>query len=218
MRRDNQKNKDYVVKWSHGFTYAIGLLTTDGNLSKDGRHFDFTSKDIQLIRTFKVCLNLDCKISTKTNGHSDRKYYRVQFSNIRLYKYLLRIGLIPNKTKKIREIKVPKKYFFDFLRGHFDGDRSCFSFWDKRWPNSFMFYTYFTSSNLPHLEWLQNQINKLLNTTGSINKSTRIWQLQYTKKDSQKLWKRMYYKKNLPCLLRKRKKVEKILKIQAQVA
>lgn len=33
------------IKWSPKFAYCIGLITSDGNLSKDGRHISFTSKD-----------------------------------------------------------------------------------------------------------------------------------------------------------------------------
>jgi len=30
--------------WSADFAYAVGLLTTDGSLSIDGRHINLTSK------------------------------------------------------------------------------------------------------------------------------------------------------------------------------
>ncbi|MDA2935850.1 hypothetical protein MYX06_01350 [Patescibacteria group bacterium AH-259-L05] len=216
--RGNQKHKNYVVKWTPEFAYAIGLLTTDGCLSKDGRHLDFTSKDMQLVKTFKKCLNLDVKIGYKSDGHG-RIYPRIQFSNVRLYKYLLTIGLTPNKSKTIGELRIPDKFFFDFLRGHFDGDGSCYSCWDKRWPNSFMFNIHFTSASLPHLKWLHNRVKQLTEVKGGgISKAVRSWQLGYAKRDSQILWKKMYYKKDVPCLLRKHKKVENILKVQAQVA
>jgi len=34
-------------KWSPDLAYAIGLLTTDGCLANDGKHFDLTSKDME---------------------------------------------------------------------------------------------------------------------------------------------------------------------------
>gem|GEM_PF-6676481 len=37
------------IQWSPEFAYVIGLLTTDGNLSPDGRHINFTSKDRELV-------------------------------------------------------------------------------------------------------------------------------------------------------------------------
>lgn len=217
--RGSQKNKNYTVKWSLEFAYAIGLITTDGNLSNDGRHFTLVSKDKQLLKTFKRCLKLDCKIAPKKGGFTGQKdYYQIQFSNIKLYQYLLGIGLSPNKSKTIGKLKIPNRYFFDFLRGCFDGDGSCFSFWDKRWKNSFMFYTYFASASLIHIKWLREQIKKLTDIKGSINKSKRVWQLQYAKRDSQILWKKMYYKENIPCLFRKCKKIERILETQARMA
>ena len=35
------------MKWTSELAYAVGLLTTDGSLSKDGRHIDLTSKDVE---------------------------------------------------------------------------------------------------------------------------------------------------------------------------
>ena len=34
------------TEWSPEFAYAIGLLVTDGSLSKDGRHINFSSMDL----------------------------------------------------------------------------------------------------------------------------------------------------------------------------
>lgn len=48
-----------TIKWSPQIAYAIGLIVTDGNLSPDRRHFDFTSKDIELIEAFKKCLSIN---------------------------------------------------------------------------------------------------------------------------------------------------------------
>ena len=55
-----------LIKWSPHFAYAVGLLTADGCLSKDGRHLDLTSKDrIQII--FKdicclICFNINAPV------------------------------------------------------------------------------------------------------------------------------------------------------------
>jgi len=57
MKRQNKVK----IQWSSNFAYAIGLLTTDGNLSKDGRHLNLTSKDKDLINIFKGCLGIKNK-------------------------------------------------------------------------------------------------------------------------------------------------------------
>ena len=50
--------------WSPELAYAIGLIATDGNLSKDGRHISFRSSDLEQIKNFQRCLQLSNKIGT----------------------------------------------------------------------------------------------------------------------------------------------------------
>lgn len=152
------------TKWSRNLTYAIGLITTDGCLYNNGRHINLTSKDLQLVKTFKKCLGLKNKVGFKSGGFNKSKIYcNFQFGDINFYNFLLTIGLKPNKSKTLGKLKIPDKYFFNFLRGCFDGDGSIYSYWDKRWHSSFMFYTGFTSASPRFLKWLQNRIFLLLN-------------------------------------------------------
>lgn len=203
------------IKWSPELAYAIGLITTDGSLSIDGRHIDFTSKDTQLLNIFKKCLGLKVKIGLKTDGFSKRKYYHVQFGDVIFYKWLLKIGLTPNKSKTISKLEIPNKYFIDFLRGHFDGDGSCYGYWDKRWNSSFMFYTKFVSASKEHILWLRSKIKKLLDIAGDLSRSgeTPIYQLKYAKRESRILISKMYHKENLLYLKRKYKKLKTFLNI-----
>ena len=209
-----QPLKKIKVKWSPEFAYAIGLLTTDGNLSIDGRHLDFTSKDTEQINNFMECLGVKVKIGYKKSSSTGRKIPRIQFGDVNFYKFLLSIGLSPAKTKVISNLKIPEKYFFDFLRGHFDGDGTFYYFWDKRWRSSFMFYTVFTSTSKQHIEWLRDRIYKNLNIKGHFNKTRNIYYLKYAKAESLKLLPKMYYHKKVVCLSRKFKKIKKALEIE----
>lgn len=57
--------------WNTNFAYALGLITSDGNLSSDGRHLAFISTDMDLIETFKRCLDLKNRVSLKkSDGYS----------------------------------------------------------------------------------------------------------------------------------------------------
>lgn len=203
--------------WSPKLAYAIGLLTTDGNLSKDGRHIDLTSKDIEQIKTFKRCLNLNNKIGKKSRSHeSEKKYFQVQFGDVVFYKWLLSLGLTPKKSKTIGALKIPNRYFFDFLRGHFDGD-GCFSaYWDKRWHSSYMFYMRFISASLKHIKWLKNTIYHLSGASGKIRQNSRSNELAFAKKASQILFDKMYYSENIPSLKRKLLKIKKAFKIDSR--
>ena len=210
--------------WSPELAYAVGLITTDGNLSKDGRHIDFTSSDLQLIRTFKKCLFLNNRVGRKYGSFADTISYRLQFSHVKLYRWLLKIGLTPNKTFNLGKINVPRRYFRDFLRGHLDGDGSIVTYTDRymkykgtRYKYQRLYLTFYSSSP-KHIEWLQSTIENFFNFKGSLtnwkhkNRKRPLWKLRFAKNDSLKLLSWIYYKANLPCLHRKRKIAERFIK------
>lgn len=201
--------------WSQEFAYAIGLITTDGCLSGDGRHIDFTSKDTALIKTFLKCLSLKNKIGKKISGYSGRKQNRIQFGDVIFYRFLLGIGLTPAKSKTMASLDIPQKYFFDFLRGHFDGDGTFYSYYDSRWKSSFMFYTVFISASKQHIDWLRKKLNLLLRINGHLTHDPKkgAYQLKYAKFESMEILRKMYYNLDVVCLKRKRYKVEKALGI-----
>lgn len=204
------------TNWSPKLAYAIGLIATDGCLYKDGRHMAFVSRDLQLIKVFMKCLGLKNKISRKESGFLKGSYsFWVQFVDVNFYKFLLSIGLTPAKSKTMGKIEIPDKYFFDFLRGSFDGDGTFYSYWDKRWASSFMFYLVFISASLKHIEWLRGEIKKSLAVSGHISRfaHTKAFQLRYAKGESALIFKNMYHAGNVPRLDRKYKKVYTALAI-----
>lgn len=200
-----------LTKWSNNLAYAVGLLVTDGSLSKDGRHLELTSTDIEQLENFNKCLNLNVKITWKTGGFVKKKYPRIQFSDVKFYRWLLKIGLMPNKTKIIGDIKIPYRYFFDFLRGHFDGDGSTYSYWDPRWKSSFMIYLQFLSASPKHIEWLKNKIFTFTGLDGSINNNRGCFKLTYAKNAAKIIFDKIYSDKNCISLSRKKHKIEKAL-------
>src|SRR3989344_4725782 len=119
------------------------------------------------------------------------------------------IGL---KSKTLGEIKIPDKYFYDFLRGCFDGDGCFYSYRDKRWKSSFMFYTEFASASPTFIEWIRNKNKEFLSINGHISKSKMksTQQLKYAKRESLLLLERMYHCQDLVCLSRKRLKIAKV--------
>ena len=203
------------MKWSSNFAYALGLLTTDGNLSKDGRHFDFTSKDLDQVQNFAKALGLRNKIGLKSSSYGRSKnYHRIQFGDVKLYRFLVSIGLHPNKSKTLAELTIPDKYFVDFLRGYLDGDGFTHSYWDKRWKSSFRLYTGFVSASKRHLVWIETKIKRLYGISGTINTSgNSAYQLMYAKRNSLILINKLYYNDKILFLKRKRFKIEQALGI-----
>ncbi|MDD4901586.1 MAG: LAGLIDADG family homing endonuclease [Patescibacteria group bacterium] len=200
------------IKWSPDLAYVVGLITSDGCLSKDGRHIEFTSNDIDLILTFKSILGLKVKIGHKTSGYTGKKYPRLQFGDIVLYNWLKSIGLMPKKSKIIGDLKIPRKYFFDFLRGLFDGDGCFYSYWDKRWKSSFMFYVDFCSASKKFLKWLRKSLSAHLEIRGNLKIGTNVWNLRFAKEEGLKIIKKMYYLSDVKCLARKKNKIIRAFK------
>lgn len=219
-----KKLPDKNFDWAPDLAYTIGLITTDGSLSKDKRHIVFTSSDIDLIKTFKKCLKLSNRITKNPPGSfSKRQSFRVQFGNVQLYNWLVKIGLFSNKTFRLGKISIPDKYFPDYLRGHLDGDGSIIIFKDYYHFNKNPKYVYqrlivyFMSGSKKHILWLQNNINKIKNIKGSIQIAKQSFKkdnyyLKFCKKESIILLKWIYYKDGLPCLKRKYKIAEEFLK------
>jgi hypothetical protein len=200
------------IRWSPNFAYAIGLITTDGNLSGDKRHISFKSTDYQLIRNLKIALHLKNKITKHLPKDKIHKIcFEVQFGDVIFYRFLNRIGLYPAKSKIIQKVRIPDKFFANFLRGLFDGDGTFYSFWDKRWPNSFVFQLSFASASLDFLKWLKFKLATLYRVKGFICKGKGVFNLRHTKGDSKKLFSKMYYNKNLLILSRKYVKIKNTL-------
>lgn len=205
------------IKWNASFAYAIGLLTTDGCLYNDGRHMSLTTKDLEQANNFKKCLGLNVKIGKKSGGSSKiKKYFHVQFGDVLFYRFLLSIGLNSAKSKTIGEIEIPDEFFFDFLRGCFDGDGCFYSYWDPRWRSSHMFYVEFVSASKKHIDWLRAMLNKKLKLKGHLTKTknSSVFQLKYAKKEALEVIKKMYYTPRVVCLSRKRLKINKALGVE----
>ena len=154
-------------------------------------------------------------VGTNASGNKKSITHRVQFGDVNFIKFLASIGIGPTKSKTINKISVPDPYFFDFLRGCFDGDGSIHSYWDSRWKSSFMFYTSFASASRNYIDWIRSQIFLRRQVKGHVTKARTgsTFQLKYAKRDSCIVIQKMYYSKNLTYLNRKKLKIDKILAI-----
>jgi methionine salvage enolase-phosphatase E1 len=133
--------------------------------------------------------------------------------------------LFPAKTYTIGAIEVQNKFFKDFLRGHLDGDGNIQTYIDTRGTYKERVYTNyrvfvrFISASKKHILWLHKKIKELSPVSGAVvctkpkNKNcVPIWGIKFGKHESIQLLKWIYYKKNLPTLLRKRESAEEVIK------
>lgn len=179
------------------------------------------SSETDQLENFKKCLNIKNKIGSTGN----QTCYRVQFGNIQLYNWLKEIGITPAKTLSIGKIKIPDKFFRDFLRGHLDGDGSIQIYEDKY--NFYKGLNYknirliirFTSASQNHILWLHEKIKELANITGALiykppkmEKRSPMWDIKFSKKGSIRVINWIYYDPKLPSLERKRLLAQKALR------
>jgi len=194
------------IEWSPDFAYSIGLLATDGNLSKDGRHINMTSKDEEMVLVFKKCLGIKNKIGRKSRGGSkEKKYFQVQFGDKNFYNFLVSIGLTQAKSKILASLKIPNRYFADFLRGCIDGDGSIHitKHPESQYPQ---LQTRLSSASPLFLDWVKGEISRHINPEGGWiekKKNKNIEVLVYAKSDSIKLLNFIYYSRRIPYLRRK---------------
>lgn len=190
------------IEWSPKFAYVIGLLASDGNLSPDGRHIHYTSKDYDLALLFKNCLELDNVIGKKSRGlDKEKKYNVVQFGDVVFYRFLLSIGLTPKKSLTIGKLKIPQKYFYHFLRGCIDGDGNINEF--KHPQSRFLqLKIRIFSGSKTFLDWLREETTKK-DIVGHFGSGSKVHILEYSKTDSIKLIN-LIYKENNGILLERK--------------
>jgi intein/homing endonuclease len=186
------KRKELKIE-GQNLWYLVGLITSDGCLCKDGRHIDITFKDQDFLQGIKESPGLVNRVCEKNKGTSKRAY-RIQIANKNFYDFLLSIGLMKNKSLILGKLKIPDKYFIDFIRGLIDGD-GCIRRWrhpsNQREQWSLRIY----SGSERFITWLNNTAESLLKIKGKIYKqSDSQWVLKYGKMAARKIAEKCYYK------------------------
>ncbi len=188
-----------IVKPEH-LWYVVGLIATDGNLSKDGRHIILTSKDLSLLEDLKKALFIDVKIGRKASGsNQEKKYGILQFSDVAFYKFLLSIGLEAKKSLILGPIDVPKAYFGDFLRGIIDGDGSIRE-WRHSTNNHVQWSLSVVSAAPVFINWLAKEIERTYSIKGKMHvregdeKRNAIYLLKFGKLAAKIILADIYYK------------------------
>lgn len=183
-------------EWTSNFAWVIGIFTSDGNLSSDGRHLNITSKDEEIVLNVKKCLNLSNTIGRKARGYTtEKKYFVLQFGDKTFYEFLLKIGLMPAKSKIVSEIRVPDKYFPDFLRGCIDGDGnvSISKHPESKFPQ---LRIRLVSASKVFIYWIKDKIKQYSKCSGGWVYRTpkNMYVLSFGKRDSIEIIRFMYYK------------------------
>jgi len=212
----------FFEKWSPNMAYILGYIFADGCLLKTRYRLKISSCDKNHLK--KILCVIKSNYPILLNRRADRKIpnYDSIVDSKKVYFDLLKLGLIPRKSKVVKFPNIPKKYFFDFLRGYLDGDGSVY--YDRphidRGDNEFIrLNTCFTSGSYNFLNAVQRIISKRLNIPQQkLSQNRTAFKLRYSTQDSLKLLEQVYknnnrllklsrkYKKYLDYVLDKRKR------------
>lgn len=141
--------------------------------------------------------------------------YKGQFSNARLYRWLLTVGLTPRKSLVLAGIDVPSVHLMPLVRGLLDGDGTVYTLSHRPTRTAYDRYryerlwTFFSSASRRHVEWLQLRLGCALRVTGYIEKLERedrenpMYRLKYGNRDSRVLLPAIYSDQSVPRLERK---------------
>lgn len=204
--------------WSAEIAYVVGLIATDGNLSRERYGLALSSNDIDLLETARRCLQLTNSITPYTNG----RCYHIQWRDRHFYEWLVGLGLTPAKSLTLGPLGVPDEYFADFFRGCVDGDGTILVYTDRYHTPKKECYVYerlyvsLVSASRPFLDWTRARNRALVGVLGEMSEHRKkgrrpLWRLRYAKAESIRVIRSMYYAPDVPCLVRKRAKAERFL-------
>ncbi len=203
---------DFFRKWSPEMAYLLGYITADGCVIKrrdriNSYVLNITSKDKKHLFKIRNVLNSNHPISQKYNSQG-LAYSQIQICNKDICKDLMVLGIFPRKTYYLDPIKVPQKYFRDFVRGFFDGDGTVYIYRVNDVPQ---IKVGFVSTSYRFIKELNRQLCQKLNipvksihrkVKGGVKTMTQ-YDICFYINDCEKLVKFMYGDNHALCLLRK---------------
>ena len=201
-------------------SYVLGYIVADGciAISKDRKSHPFTlnitSADLEHLYLLKETLESEHKISKKSQK-VDTNGYQLQIRNHIITQDLINLGILPRKTHNLNPIKVPEKYFADFVRGFFDGDGSVYIYNVNKVPQ---IKAGFVSSSLSFIAKFNEQLcenlsipKKAIHQTSDkrMEKKMTQYSICFYVDDCKKLAEFMYGNDSILYLLRKRRIFER---------
>ena len=122
-------NEHFFSNWSPEMAYVLGLIITDGCISKTGT-VSLCMNDKDLLEKVKKVMKSEHKVESSKH---QKNLYIFHFARENMVNDLKNFGIAPKKSLTVTFPNVPQEHLPDFIRGVFDGDGSIY--FDKRSKN-----------------------------------------------------------------------------------
>jgi intein-encoded DNA endonuclease-like protein len=204
--------KNFFKSWSPEMAYVLGYIAADGTISISKRgncYLMLEGIDKELISGIKRVLRSGHKMTSRRRSDKWNRIYRLQIGSKEMVGDLIDLGLTPNKSKRLSQPDVPKKYFGDFVRGYFDGDGNvCFARFkrlDRKHGHIQYIRVLFTSCSKMFLKGIALRLKKESGIDGFILRARASYYLLYCYKneDIKKIFK-LFYGRNPPLYLNRK--------------
>lgn len=213
--RKYQMNFDYFKTWSADMAYILGLIYADGNISYNKIKIALKKGDSYLLEEIKNKLEYEGDIYYSEATCNNKKFETaiLTINSIDMCEDLCKLGVVENKSLKIKFPHIPKEYVLDFIRGYFDGDGSIEI---RKQDSSHQLRTRFCSGSLEFLTELMNKLCEYKLNPKNIykKKNSNCYDLAYSTKESLKIYYLLYNSKECICLKRKKDKFDYWIKIR----
>ncbi|MBU4346335.1 MAG: LAGLIDADG family homing endonuclease [Candidatus Omnitrophica bacterium] len=184
-------NENFFSSWSPEMAYVLGLLITDGCVSKTGT-VSLSMNDKELLEKVKKVMGSAHNI---TLSKHQKGLYCFHFAREKLAEDLHKFGIFPRKSLTVKFPDVPRDLLADFIRGIFDGDGSVMF---KKESKYYPLVTKFFSGSKDFIEKLEIKLQELGMPERTIyqqkTKNSLYYSIVYSHKDSVKLFAIMYKK------------------------
>jgi hypothetical protein len=115
-------NMNFFKNWSSEMAYILGYIFADGSVRvRQGKsELSIKSKDNSILLKIKIAMESSNPIAERKNNNGI--LYQFLINRKEIVNDLIKYGVIPNKTFKMKFPCIPGKYLSHFIRGYFDGD------------------------------------------------------------------------------------------------
>lgn len=196
-------NENYFKTQSADMAYILGFLAADGTVRKDNNEIKITLAecDSELLEKIKDKLQFTGQIKhTITQDGFNIATLKITCEEYK--KDLATYNIVPQKTFIFTiPQNIERKYMIDFIRGYWDGDGTICTAGAKSIKSSLCSAKKETLITI--LKFLEEEYNIPQVNIQEMQKVNKLYYFQYSVNATKKLFKALYYKKDLLYLQRK---------------
>lgn len=149
LRKDYSLNRNAFQKMTRDYAWVLGLIYSDGSINEEN-NVTLELTDLNILEQTEKILegkNLITKMPKRKGLEHHKQSWLLRFASKKISKQLKETyGLFPNKSLSVEwPEKLEQEYYWDFIRGVFDGD-GCFYTRRRKRTQEGSFYIYSASN------------------------------------------------------------------------